>query len=93
MATAQKTTDHEVIRAWVEERGGRPTTVKGTGTDGKPGVLRIDFPIDGMDEGLEPIEWEDFFEKFEEANLAFLHQDTTDNGELSRFCKFIERDE
>jgi hypothetical protein len=24
------TTDHEPMRAWVEERGGRPATVRGT---------------------------------------------------------------
>lgn len=91
MASAKKTTDHQTIRKWVEDRGGRPATVKGTGTEEEPGILRIDFPVDGMDEGLEEVDWEEFFEKFEESNLAFLHQDQTDDGEISRFCKFVAR--
>src|SRR3954470_6772233 len=30
---AESTTDHDAIRRWVEERGGRPVSVKGTGGD------------------------------------------------------------
>ena len=33
-----------------------------------------------------------FFDKFEEANLAFIYQEETADGELSRFCKFVDRD-
>jgi hypothetical protein len=87
------TTDHDQIRRWVEERGGRPARVKGTerGPD-DPGLLRIDFPEQGDDERLEPIPWEEFFEKFEENDLAFLHQERTADGEPSRFNKFVKRD-
>jgi len=41
---AREKTDHETIRRWVEERGGWPARVKGTGNDDDPGLLRIDFP-------------------------------------------------
>jgi hypothetical protein len=45
MATETKmTTEHEQIRRWVEERGGKPARVRGTGSDDDPGILRIDFP-------------------------------------------------
>ena len=85
------TTDHSVIKKWVEERGGRPATVKRTGSHEEPGILRIDFPGYSGEESLEPISWEDFFEKFEEKKLAFLYQEQTKEGQQSRFCKFISR--
>jgi hypothetical protein len=89
--TSTTTTDHDTIRRWVEERGGRPATVKGTGNGGA-GVLRIDYPGRGDDESLQEISWEEFFRKFEDANLAFLYQEQTAKGEESRFSKFVSRD-
>ncbi len=86
------TTDHETIRGWVEERGGRPATVKRTGTGEDPGLLRIDFPGYAGEESLEPVSWEKFFETFEKERLAFLYQDKTAEGELSRFNKLISRE-
>lgn len=90
MARAQTTTDHEKIRQWAERRGGRPATVKATERGHEPGILRLDF--DPPDEGLEQIEWEEFFDKFEDADLAFLYQETTAGGKESRFHKFVARD-
>jgi len=86
------TTDHETIKRWVEERDGRPATVARTGTAKEPGVLRIDFPGYGRAGSLQPISWDDFFKKFDEKNLAFLYQDRTAGGEISRFCKFVSKD-
>ena len=40
---------------------------------------------------MEPISWDDFFEKFDEAKLAFIYQDQKSNGEGSTFCKFVDR--
>lgn len=86
---AKTTTDHDEIRDWAEARDGRPATVAGTETRGEhAGVLRIVFRDD---EDLEEISWEDFFEKFDEEKLAFLHQDQTADGKPSRFFKFVER--
>ena len=83
---SKTTTDHEEIRAWVEERGGGPARVKGTG------VLRIDYPGFSGEDTLEPISWEQFFEAFEENKLAFLYQGETKSGKESRFSKLIDRD-
>ena len=55
MADSKITTDHDTIRQWVEERGGSPARVKGTGTEGDPGLLRIDFPGYSGEESLEVI--------------------------------------
>lgn len=86
MTDSQTTADHAKIREWVESRNGHPATVKGTG-DGEPGLLRIDF--DPPEESLQRIEWDAFFEKFDEQGLTFLYQDKTKDGATSRFCKFV----
>lgn len=88
---SKKTIDHDEIKKWVEERGGRPARVKTTGGDGDPGLLRIDFPGYGKRDTLEPISWEEFFQKFDSKNLAFLYQETTKSGQESRFFKFVKR--
>lgn len=88
----KRTTDHDTIRQWVEERDGVPATVADTGDEEDPGVLRIDFPGYSGEDSLEEISWEAFFEKFEEKNLAFLYQDKMRDGETSRFFKFVSRD-
>jgi hypothetical protein len=89
--TTKSTTDHEVIRAWVEERGGTPVHVKGTGGRGDVGMLRIDFPGYSGEGKLEPVDWEDWFAKFDESGLAFLYQDETAGGERSNFNKLVSR--
>jgi len=86
MAQGRTTTDHDVIRTWVERHGGRPARVKGTGDGDDPGLLRFDFGE--PDDRLEPVSWEDFFEKFDENGLALVYQD---EGE-SRFNKLVRRD-
>ena len=88
---SRTTTDHDEIRRWVEERGGRPASVKGTGDGDDAGVLRIDFPNAGDETSLEEISWDEFFEKFEEKKLAFLYQDETSAGKGSRFFGFVSR--
>ena len=90
MSEGHTTTDHEKIKKWAKERDGVPATVKETEKNGHAGILRIDFGP--REKGLEEISWEDFFRKFEEAHLAFLYQDKTKDGKVSRFHKFLARD-
>lgn len=89
---SHSTTDHNTIRRWIEERGGRPATVRGTerGSE-EAGILRVDFPDRGEEQKLEPLGWDEFFDKFEKADLAFLYQDQTKDGDTSRFFKFVSR--
>jgi hypothetical protein len=88
MSAAEKTTDHDTIRDWVERRGGHPARVAGTGkaSDATDGVLRIDFAE--PDDSLERNSWDDFFQAFDENKLAFLYQDEPS----SRFAKLVSRD-
>lgn len=95
-AETTRTTDHDTIRAWAEERGGHPATVADTGDEEDPGILRIDFEGDGGEEDdrdLERISWDAFFEAFEENDLAMIYQEETEGGEESRFVKFVDREE
>jgi len=62
--------------------------VSGTERDSQAaGLLRIDFPGYSGKGTLEQIEWDEFQEKFEEANLAFLY----DSNPGSKFNKFVSR--
>jgi hypothetical protein len=91
-ATTNTTTDHEEIRRWVEEHGGKPARVRGTGNGDGAGVLRIDFPGGSGEESLEPISWDDWFRTFDENRLAFLYQEEKASGEDSTFSKLVARD-
>lgn len=86
------TTDHDTIRQWAEARGGQPAGVKDTGGGEDPGVIRIDFPGYGADENLEKIDWDEWFDKFERNDLAFVYQERTADGELSTFNRLVSRD-
>ena len=90
-AASYTTTDHGVIRAWAEARGGRPATVAGTAdSDEGGGVLRIEF--DASEERLDDADWDEFFRVFDDRGLAFVYQEKTSDGETSRFNKLISRD-
>jgi len=90
---AKTTTDHEEIRHWVEQHGGKPAVVRsthGTGKGRKTGVglLRLMFPKarkSDHDE-LEEIGWDEFFKQFDDSKLALLYE------EGSNFNKLIGRD-
>jgi len=87
MSSARTTTDHDAIRKWIEARDGRPAVVR---TGGEGGILRVDFRE--KDEELDEVGWDEFFRIFDENDLAFLHQDKTDDGGTSRFHKFVARE-
>ena len=90
--SAQSTTDHEFIRRWVEERGGWPARVKGTGGQDDPGMIRIDFPGWEGEGKLEKISWEDWFRQFDENGLAFLYREMHHGKEPDRFNKLVKRE-
>ncbi len=85
---SETTTDHDEIREWAEKHGGRPATVKSTHKGEDVGVIRLMFPKapNHNDDALEAIEWDEFFEKFDESNLALLYEPK------SNFNKLIGRE-
>jgi hypothetical protein len=91
-AKATATTDHDEIRRWAEERGAKPACVRNTGNRNDVGILRLDFPGYSGEQSMEPIEWDAWFQKFDEQGLAMLHQETTAGGQKSNFNKLISRE-
>jgi hypothetical protein len=89
---SKTTTDHDEIRRWVEEHGGKPAVVRGTTDESGSGVLRIDFPGGAGDEQLEHVSWETWFDIFDGNGLAFLYQDRKADGEDSTFFKLVSRE-
>ncbi len=92
MASHSKTTrDHDEIRSWAEERGGKPSHVAKTESPGDIGILRLEFPgaTASNDSNLEEISWDQFFEKFDERGLALIYQDETAEGAKSNFNKLV----
>jgi hypothetical protein len=94
MAQAKVTTNHDEIRKWAEARGGRPAAVHSTHSKQEPGIIRIEFPEapNANDDALEEISWDEFFDKFDDANLALLYQEETAGGERSNFNKLVGRE-
>lgn len=90
-AGSQTTTDHETIRRWCEERGGRPAAVGRTRGKNDVGLLRLDFPGYSGEGELQPISWDQFFEKFDREELALVFQESTAGGQKSNFNKLVSR--
>ena len=78
------TRSHEVIKQWAEQRGAQPATVPGTEHEGRPGVLRFNFPGYGG-QSLQPIGWDEWFRSFDERDLVFVYQEHQSSGNMSNF--------
>lgn len=87
-ALANTTTDHDTIRSWAEKHGGKPAAVDRTHHDGDVGIIRIMFPKNKQSEhdSLVEISWEEFFQQFDESELALVYE------EQSLFSKLVGRD-
>ena len=86
------TTDHKRIKKWVEERGGKPATVSGTGTkDDEVGILRVDFP-GYAGAGLTEVSWDEWLATFDKRRLNFIYQQKLSNGKRSNFFRLESPD-
>lgn len=90
-ASNRTLTQHSEIRRWAEERNAKPACVRGTGDGDDVGMIRLDFPGYGGQESLEEISWDEWFDKFDEEDLALVVQDRTAGGDRSNFNKLTNR--
>jgi hypothetical protein len=92
--SSKTTTDHEEIQRWAEQRGGVPACVQGTGDREDVGIIRIEFPKapNSRHGKLQEIDWEEFFEKFDDQRLALVYQDKLARGGKSNFHKIVKRE-
>ena len=66
--------------------------MRGTGGSEDIGMIRLDFPGYSGGDSLERIEWDEWFQKFDERRLALLVQEKTARGERSNFNKLVSRE-
>ncbi len=88
---AHPLTDHEEIRRWAESRGAVPSCVRGAGGGEDVGMIRLDFPGYSGEESLQEVSWDDWFQKFDESDLALMVQDVEFGGQPSNFNKLVKR--
>ena len=70
-----------------------PSCVKGTGRQrGDIGMIRLNFPGYSGEESLQEISWNEWFQQFDENQLALMVQDRTARGQKSNFNKLIKRE-
>ena len=88
---SRTTRDHDEIRRWAEARHAIPCEVASTRQDGEAGILRLCFPNakNRNDAALHEIDWDQFFEKFDENGLSLVYQEKTAGGARSNFNKLI----
>ncbi|MEX2574541.1 MAG: hypothetical protein WD317_09600 [Balneolaceae bacterium] len=87
--TNKTTTDHDLIKKWAESRNGKPAVV--TSGDEETNLLRINFP-GYSEENLKEIDWDKWFDVFDDNNLALVYQEKTKDGEDSNFNKIVSRE-
>ena len=78
-----KTTDHNTIKQWAKQHSATPATVRDKGQRADTSIIRFDMV--GSNEQLHKINWEHFFELFEQNELALVYEPD------SNFNKFISR--
>ena len=79
------TIEPQQIRNWAESRGTKP--VLKTEPDDVPAPA-IRFPE--LDIGRE-VSWDQWLASFEKGLWAFIWQDTTQDGQVSRLCRLVPR--
>jgi len=77
------TIEHAQIIDWTQTRGGRPAIRKPSAEAALPA-------ISFHDEGGE-VSWDEWMSVFDQDEWAFIYQDRTAEGELSRTWKIIPR--
>lgn len=79
------TTARGEVERWVRGRGGRPVEATGEGAS-----LGFQFPAD--DGEGDRIEWDAFFERFEEEGLAFAYDSNAGDAAPGDACALVDRD-
>lgn len=87
------TTNHEEIRQWAADRGGRPARIHNTfGSTQDSCVLQIDFLYDKYDDDVKEVTWDEFFELFDREQMVLVYQTETEGGKLSRFGRVVKKE-
>ena len=71
----QTTTEHALVRKLIEDREGYPAHLQASEGQGDSGLLQVGLTEENEGEELKEPSWEQFFEKFEEKDLAFAYRE------------------
>jgi len=85
------TTNEDEIRGWIEERGGVPVLVAGVEENGKESPEMLHIAFGPLVPDMEEIDWEEFFERMENQQLALEYDDEAPRGQVPDF-EFVDRD-
>jgi hypothetical protein len=90
----QTTTDQETIREWAEEHGLLPAVVDDL-SDGPDELGELTFSEPGGSYGAaRPVDWSEFFEQFEDEELALVYDDDVEEDSVGEpLFRFAKRDE
>lgn len=91
-ASSRILTDHDEIQRWAEDRGAKPAAVRNTENETDIGIIRLDFPGYSGADSLEEVSWDEWFDQFDDRNLALVVQEEMANGKPSNFNKLVSRD-
>ena len=85
------TTAPDAIRQWAEIRYGKPALLQDAGSETeeqRPGIV---FPGFNYRTAYTEVSWPELFEQTTEADLVFLYQEQTEDGELNHYGRFVPR--
>lgn len=74
----QTTTEHALVRKLIEDREGYPAHLESSEGQGDSGLLQVGLTDEDEGQGgedLKELSWEQFFEEFEEKDLAFAYRE------------------
>lgn len=80
-----RTTEHDQIRAWVEDRDGHPVEIQDAADD------EITVEFGEVDEAVHmPLDWPAFFERFDRQGYVFAYQESPDGDPGDAWAFFEE---
>ena len=92
------TIDHQTIQNWAEHYKGVPQLIDYPNAGKDSQGLRIDFPGHTDDNDLtdehgviRKISWDEFFQRFENLELAFEYLETVDTEQAANSYRFLKR--
>ncbi len=82
------TRDPRTIVAWAQERDAVPSIVPGQGNAGGIDELRLAIRGDSPDDAGTRVSWDEWLSVFRTADLRFVFQERTENGDMSTYHRF-----
>jgi hypothetical protein len=89
------TGDHNEIKGWAENLGGKPTIIDHPLARADKIGIRIDFPGESHEilmSETRPATWDEFFQVFEDQGLLLSYEDVPKSTDPTEWYRFEKRD-